>query len=470
MKKFMVTVISIFLLVPIVLAVIGYTALNVKYEDTYMFGIFINDIYATDMTPAQVNEQLMEYVEIGDFTVVTRDGSEITFPLSDFGYSYSYMEELTALQKADTPIKWVKRMLEKEGKFTDYTVSANGVYDKAQLEKYLADFTELEDRSDMSDLKVEIIKGVNGYELLDDTIGLLDGDKARKVISKAIAEGKSTVDLWEEACYIQADYTPQMKETLAIWDKVDALQSCEITYIFENGDVVVDASVVADWIILNEDGSFAFDEEGKLQISEEAVETFIAQLANVNDTYGKSRVFHTTRGDNVLIERSNYGDMMDQKTEIAYLLEAVYSGLKEEHVPSYLQRAFASGEDDIGDTYIEIDMTNQTMYYYKNGKCALETPVVTGNTSLGRGTPQRICYVYSKERNRVLRGEDYASFVSYWMPVYKGIGIHDASWRGKFGGTIYKTNGSHGCINTPTKAVSQLYDMVEIGTPVIIFY
>ena len=110
------------------------------------------------------------------------------------------------------------------------------------------------------------------------------------------------------------------------------------------------------------------------------------------------------------------------------------------------------------------------MYYYNDGELKLSTPVVTGNTGKGNGTPQRVCYVYYKQRNRTLIGEDYRTPVSYWMAVYGNIGIHDATWRGKFGGSIYKTNGSHGCINTPMKAVSQLYEMVEEGTPVIMFY
>ena len=51
-----------------------------------------------------------------------------------------------------------------------------------------------------------------------------------------------------------------------------------------------------------------------------------------------------------------------------------------------------------------------------------------------------------------------------------GIGIHDADWRDEFGGEIYKTNGSHGCINVPSEVMPELYDMVELGTPVIMFY
>ena len=67
-------------------------------------------------------------------------------------------------------------------------------------------------------------------------------------------------------------------------------------------------------------------------------------------------------------------------------------------------------------------------------------------------------------------GEDYASPVKYWIPVKGAIGIHDASWRSTYGGQIYIRNGSHGCINTPLEQVSQLYDMVEIGTPCVMFY
>ena len=115
-------------------------------------------------------------------------------------------------------------------------------------------------------------------------------------------------------------------------------------------------------------------------------------------------------------------------------------------------------------------MTNQMMYYYEKGELIIQTPVVTGNTRLRRGTPTGTNYVYNKQRNRVLRGADYASPVKYWIPVKGAVGIHDASWRSEYGGEIYKSNGSHGCINTPLEEVSKLYDMVEIGTPCVMFY
>ncbi|MGN0377506.1 MAG: L,D-transpeptidase, partial [Suilimivivens sp.] len=140
------------------------------------------------------------------------------------------------------------------------------------------------------------------------------------------------------------------------------------------------------------------------------------------------------------------------------------------HTPQYTQMAQKQGLNDIGDTYIEVDMTEQMLYYYKEGELVIETPVVTGNTSLKRGTPCGTNYVYGKQKNRTLRGEGYTAFVKYWIPVNGNIGIHDSSWRKEYGGDIYIKNGSHGCINTPEEEVSKLYDMVEIGTPCIMFY
>ena len=50
-----------------------------------------------------------------------------------------------------------------------------------------------------------------------------------------------------------------------------------------------------------------------------------------------------------------------------------------------------------------------------------------------------------------------------------GQGIHDASWQASFGGDAYLTAGSLGCINTPPDVMAQVFNTVEVGTPVIIF-
>ena len=217
------------------------------------------------------------------------------------------------------------------------------------------------------------------------------------------------------------------------------------------------------------------DNNGKLIVDESKIEAFVDKLCDQYDTLGKDREFMSTRGDLITITNVTYGTKLDREAEIEYLKEALedpscFGSGTTSHIPTYENEPFVRGLDDLGDTYIEIDMTNQKMYYYMDGELFVETDVVTGCTSKKHGTPSGVNKVYAKQKNRTLRGADYAAFVSYWMPVKGNIGIHDSSWRGKYGGEIYKRSGSHGCINTPKKAMKEIFNNTELGTPVLTFY
>ena len=115
----------------------------------------------------------------------------------------------------------------------------------------------------------------------------------------------------------------------------------------------------------------------------------------------------------------------------------------------YAQTAESRNKDDIGNTYVEISLSGQHIWFYKDGKLIIDSDVVTGNVSAGHTTPPGVFRLNYKERNAVLKGEDYETPVSYWMPFNGGIGLHDATWRTEFGGDIYLTSGSHGCVNAP---------------------
>ena len=218
------------------------------------------------------------------------------------------------------------------------------------------------------------------------------------------------------------------------------------------------------------------DEAGQFVLNEEEIRTYVAGLAKKYDTYGKEREFQSTRGDLIKVPaKGTYGTTLDQDAEVAYLMENLLSeelhdGRISSRIPVYERQGFVRGTDDIGGTYIEIDMTQQHLYYYVDHELKFDTDVVTGNTGRRMGTPEGVNYVYSKQKNRTLRGPGYATPVKYWMPVKGNVGIHDAGWRSEFGGEIYKKSGSHGCINVPKDVMGELYDMVEIGTPVVMFY
>ena len=65
----------------------------------------------------------------------------------------------------------------------------------------------------------------------------------------------------------------------------------------------------------------------------------------------------------------------------------------------------------------------------------------------------------------------YETLVKYWMRVtYSGVGFHDATWQSSFGGNVYTYRGSHGCINMSYSDAGKLYELIQVGDPVIMHY
>ncbi len=118
-------------------------------------------------------------------------------------------------------------------------------------------------------------------------------------------------------------------------------------------------------------------------------------------------------------------------------------------------------------TYVDVDLTNQTVTYIVNGVAVMSSPCVTGDTSKKRSTPTGTYAVFGHVNGTYLTGPTWHNWVDYWMPFTRGgCGLHDATWRRKFGGEIYKTNGSHGCVNLPHDFAKELFNVVTIGTVV----
>ena len=193
--------------------------------------------------------------------------------------------------------------------------------------------------------------------------------------------------------------------------------------------------------------------------------SFIDEQVEKIDFEKKPLPFKTMSGDDSLITEGTLLDV-DKKAEIKYLKEC------------FLERKSLANREPIrysdypANKYIEVSISNQKMYLYeKNENNAynpvIETSVVTGKDTTK--TPVGAYYITSKVPGKTLKGPGYSSWVNYWMRLTgSGIGIHDATWRGSFGGNIYHRNGSHGCVNTPYSVMKNLYASVDVGTPVYI--
>lgn len=248
------------------------------------------------------------------------------------------------------------------------------------------------------------------------------------------------------------------------------MQSVNIIYDFGDGEYYAVNGIIAQSLLaVNPDGSLYVDKKTKEYVpDEQKIRIFVEALDNLYPENANAADFIATDGRVVSVQGGdNSRRYMNYEYEKNYLFAALEQGLQQIHAPVY----------GLGQTYVEIDLTGQVLYYYENGIQKFTTPVVTGNLRAGNGTPTGIFRVNSKARNQYLvggsekNGTAYRSFVNYWVNIYRNaIGIHDATWRSRFGGEIYRTAGSHGCINVPLSNMEQLYPMLQTGTPVVVFY
>lgn len=465
-KKIWKYILLLFLSVCLV-ALLFYLGVVFYYKDGFLLNTWINGIYCTGKTVEEVNTELLCNTEAPFLTIIGRDGTTAEISLADADYKEDYLAGLQACISFQNSFLW-PTYLTKEQHVKLYSEVS---WDEEKLKNLLLALPMVkEEICDETSVDVRIQYTENGYELYDGMQGVFDAEVFVQLVMSNAEAGIYTTDLADGNCYVDREDSPQQAEERAAWEKLKSFLDTGLVYDMGAEQIVLDKKITSNWVLTDATGEFVKDAEGNFQWNLEAVEQFIEELAVDYNTCGTTLNFCATDGEMVEVPYVTYGTELDTEAEKEYLKEALWNNTKEVHIPTYIQEGYVRGLDDIGDTYIEVDMTDQKLYGYKAGELIVETDIVTGNVKRKWSTPEGVNYVYNKQKNRILRGDGYATPVDYWMPVKGAIGIHDADWRSKFGGDIYLTNGSHGCINVPVDVMPTIYEEFEIGTPVIMFY
>ncbi len=441
------------------LIVVVYVYFGIYFRSHFFFQTSIEDVDVGGKTAEEAVSELRSEVRDYLLTLYDRDGNKYQITGADIEYDYSPIGEEEKLIKDQKSFLWPGKITKKKRLSVDRSIS----YDKDLLKDEIRSLECMQEdyMKKPKDAAIEMTE--NGYELIPEDQGsYLIADKVFARIEAVVEAGESeytfTDDLYEKPKVTADDEL--LTERMA---KIQSFFGAEITYDMGMDKEVVDQSVISSWITVDEAYNISFDED--------KVAAYVQSLASKYNTYGDKREFLTSKGDVVTIGGGDYGWVIDKEAEREQLIEEVKNGEIKTREPIYSQTAVSRNQDDIGNTYIEIDYTNQHLWYYENGVMKIDTDIVSGNISRGNGSPDGVFKIVYKKSPAVLKGEDYESDVTYFMPFAYNVGIHDASWRnGKFGGSIYKTSGSHGCINAPESVVSKLYEMVKVDTPVVAFY
>lgn len=269
-----------------------------------------------------------------------------------------------------------------------------------------------------------------------------------------------------EDYYVQPKFTKESENIVKAVEDVSAYSAMTVTYQFGEDSEVINWDKLKKYLEYNPDTAV-------LTLKTKWVLSYVQKLGKKYNTYGKTRKFKSTKDGTVKIQGGIMGWWINEDDTVKQLKKILKNKKSKTVEPVYRNIAAQHGKDDIGDTYVEISIKRQHLWFYKNGKLKLESDVVTGKMTKDRKTTIGVHRIYGKQKDRYLGTmavQGYRSFVHYWMPFnWDGQGLHDATWRNKFGGNIYKTGGSHGCVNLPYSFAGKLYEQVSVGTPVVVY-
>ena len=463
---------GLLLIMLIVIAGCAYAGVSYYYADRFFEGTWINGINCSGKTAYETEMLLADQIQNYSIEVLARNQEPQTITGSQINYQYLSSGEVLKLLKQQKPYEWIKGFYEK----TNYTVSENTSYDKTLLQNQVISLNCAKAENQVEPENAYVAFKDNQFQIVPETEGSkLNIKQAYQILDKAISETQTSVDFnTAPDAYVSAEITQNDPELQSALEACNNYTKASITYTFGDQTVTLDGNTIKDWLQFDEKGQLLLDDASFQQ----HIADYVAQVAAQYDTVGTEREFHTTSGRVVYVSGSAYGWAIDQSAEVAQLSQEIQSGAQVTRQPAYSQTANSYGVNDLGDTYIEVDLSEQHMYYYQSGSLIFDSDFVSGNMSYSdRQTPSGIYTLYYKKSPDVLRGAqkpdgtyEYEEPVEYWMPFNGGIGFHDAPWRSDFGGDIYLTNGSHGCINLPPENAAVLYSIIQYNVPIVCFY
>lgn len=427
---------------------------------------YINGVNCSGKTVAEVNDALNEKAKNYSLTLKEREngseniaGKEIALTYADQGQAQKLLDNVSSYS-------WIGALFHK----TNLTTGGMSMkYDDAKLKQTVENLNMFNPNNGKAPTDACLVKGDGTFILQKETQGRkLDESKVLKMIDQSIQTGVTELDLDKSGCYVKPKVYSNDKTLLAQQKKINGYLNAKITYDFEDRTIPVQKEDIMDMIAKQKDGTYTLDSNLVLNFVK-------AKLAYATDTFGLSRSFTTHSGRSITLKGGDYGWCINRNSTAAALIKDIEAGGEKTVKPDYSYTAKSRAKNDIGDTYVEVSISEQKVFCYKDGKLIVETDTVTGNPNKGNGTPSGGVWAIDAKKSPATLGTiatmGYSSPVTYWMPFNGNVGLHDADgWRhGKYGGSIYKTNGSHGCVNLPYAAAKKIYAAVEIGTPVIVY-
>lgn len=458
---------KVFLIVFSVLAFIliaGYFSMVYVASSRFNPGTVIDGVDMSFKTLDEAEQIVGEKYKGYEIVIKYRDGESIV-KAEDIGLEIDVRSSLQDIMDSQSPYEWFRfdrRFDEK----AEWKLS----YSEQLLESFLENETRLDPEKMKAPEQPEIVYEEGEFKAVEGDKGnTIDRDIFNEKLDSHLRAMDTEFDVDADGCYTVSEISLDSSVINHCVEKANKMLRGEVSYLYGETEVpVITKDDIADLIRIDQFYNITLD-KNMLSVKFE-------NFANTHDTLYQERQFKTHDGKFVTIPPTYYGWEINREGEAEQLYKDICSQKKVVREPEFNSWEYVynisenGGIDDIGNSYAEVDLSNQMVYLFINGDLVLSTPCVTGNVSAGMSTPEGLYEILTHATNVELTGGEEPVPVDYWMRFVRGIGFHDATWRWDFGGDIYYYNGSHGCVNLPYSAAQTMFYYTYIGMPVFVYW
>lgn len=416
--------------------------------------------------------------KVGTYQVsVEGDGLSFTVRGSDIGLAFDENAyEQGALEQQD-PWAWPLEVLGSR----DLKATAGATFDAERLKASAVDIINAFNAhaTQPTNASIAFDGASQQFAVVPEQVGTaVDADKLTSILSDAV-NGMVTRVTVDQTCLLAPAIKGDDPALASAVQNANTFLTANIPLTLNGKEAgVVTREQISQWIILGDDNSATLDEDKVA----EWVKANVGKL----DTVGATRTYTRADGKQITVDagsRSSYGWITNEADTTSQLVAAIKGG-STSAIEIPVRQAAASMPDangrDWGDRYIDIDLSEQHVRMYDDsGALVWESDCVSGNSSKDYDTPTGVYQLnsYRASGDVELRGKidpetnepEYISHVEYWMPfIGNSWALHDADWRSSFGGSIYKTGGSHGCVNLPPSKAAELFNICKVGDVVVV--
>lgn len=454
-KKLVVVIVAV--LVSLTAIYLGFSVYFMKH---FYFRTTINGVDVGGKNIESAKAVIQTMMDEYELVITERDGTKESIKGKDFSLKTNWNNEIDLFLEEQNGFSWIVKLFTPDQHDSQAALS----FDSGELETVLNGLPCMKPEKQImpENAKISEYSEKNGYQLVPSVPGSqMDYLVFYEKVNDCINGLKTELDLDKEVCYVLPEIKDDDTTLLATIEQLNKSLGTVITYQIGETTQILDASVFQPWLQVNE--------QMEVSIDEEQMSAYVKQLSSTYNTAYTAKKLMTSYGTEVTISKGDYGWMVDKKAEAEAIKNSIMTGEQVERDLHYSMTANSHEGNDYGNSYVEINLTAQHLFLYVDGALILESDFVSGNASKSYDTPTGAYGLTYKTKNATLRGEDYETPVDYWMPFNGNVGMHDATWRDDFGGSIYKRNGSHGCINLPHSSAKTIYQYVNAGFPVLVY-